>query len=138
MTWRAHKSQSSAWFLVWSARLSGIGVTEYIYRYIYIMNFTIMLPRYFPFCVVARPLEPGSSWWYARFVRTPRLRHHSQTALWPIWLFVFCQILQNWNLILLKTGSDKVIYWLKFSRSSLILGFIISNKPKGLWFYILI
>ena len=36
----------------------------------------------------------------------------------------------------LKTGSDKIIYWL--GRYSFLLGVIMSKKPKGLWFYVLI
>ena len=39
-------------------------------------------------------------------------------------------------LLLLKTGSEKIIYWL--SRYSFHLGFIMSKNPKGLWYYILI
>ena len=35
----------------------------------------------------------------------------------------------------LKMVSDKIIYWL--GRYSFIMGFIMSKKLKGLWFYIL-
>ena len=38
--------------------------------------------------------------------------------------------------LVLKTGSDKIIYWL--GRYSFFLGFIMSKNPKGLWFSILI
>ena len=37
---------------------------------------------------------------------------------------------------LLKTGSDKIIYWL--GRYSFLLDIFKSKKWKGLWFYILI
>ena len=36
----------------------------------------------------------------------------------------------------LKTGLDKIIYWL--GRFSFLLGFIMPKEPKGLWFHLLI
>ena len=36
----------------------------------------------------------------------------------------------------LKAGSEKIVYWL--CRFSILLGFVMSKKLRGLWFYLLI
>ena len=46
---------------------------------------------------------------------------HTSPGKWPI-------------VYVLKTSSDKIIYWL--GRYSFLLGFIMSKNPKGLRFYI--
>ena len=78
----------------------------------------------------------GSSWLYARFVRTLTsvATSHSQTALWPIWLLVVRQIYKTeiWTCKhLLKMGSHKIIYWLEFSRYILFhFGFYYVKQTK--------
>ena len=48
---------------------------------------------------------------------------HTSPGKWPI-------------VYVLKTSSDKIIYWI--GRYSFLLVFSMSKNPKGLWFYILI
>jgi hypothetical protein len=45
---------------------------------------------------------------------------------------------KSWEIVRnqLKAGSEKIVYWL--CRFSILLGFIMLKKLRGLWFYLLI